>query len=201
MHVFIVDERRIVRDGLRELLSRRGIQVVGDVATVHDEAIAVAKRLRPTVAIIGGTTRALNGVDATRRLIAALGFIKVLAVSANDDRDQLLAMLAAGASGYVAQEASTDELVRALHAVHRGERYRSPTFEVSRCGRELTARERDVLRLVARGMGSKEIAHALSIAVPTVETHRRQIMDKVGRRTIAGLTKYAIRAGLASVDD
>lgn len=210
MRVLLADDHRIVREGLRALLEKAGVQVVGEAGNGH-EAIAEAHRLHPDVVVMDIGMPELNGVDITRRLTAELPEVKIIALGMNHDRRYVTAMLTAGASGYLLKNAASDELLGALDVVMRGDTYvppaitlppTDPTPEASppESLRPLSPREREVLKLVAEGKSSKEIAVALQIAVPTVETHRRQIADKLGLRTIAELTRYAIREGLIRDD-
>jgi DNA-binding NarL/FixJ family response regulator len=211
MRVVLADDHRMLRDGLRALLERAGVEVVGEAATGH-EALTEVRRLRPDVVVMDIGMPELNGIDATKRMMAELHGLKVLALSMNADRRYVIAMLEAGAVGYLLKNSASEELFTALEAVMRGETYLSPAIAGSvvaqaieggpaaRPGeqRPLSVREREVLQLVAEGKSSKEIGAILQIAVPTVETHRRQIMEKLSLRTIAELTKYAIREGLTS---
>jgi DNA-binding NarL/FixJ family response regulator len=211
--VVLADDHRMMRDGLRAVLEKAGVEVVGEAANGH-EAIAEVTRLRPDVLVIDIAMPELNGIDATRRLSAELPGIKVIALSMNSDRRYVIAMLEAGASGYLLKNAASDELLSALAVVARGQTYLSPAIAGSvvdqaigrgpsprpGAGGPLSVREREVLQLVAEGKSSKEIATVLQIGVPTVETHRRQIMDKLNLRTIAELTKYAIREGLTAAE-
>jgi DNA-binding NarL/FixJ family response regulator len=210
MRILLADDHRIVREGLRAVLEKAGVQVVGEAGNGH-EAIAEAHRLHPDIVVMDIGMPELNGIDATRRLTAELPEVKIIALSMNADRRYVTAMLTAGASGYLIKNAATDELLGALDVVTRGDTYVSPgitppptdpTPEASPLEslRPLSPRERQVLILVAEGKSSKEVAVALQIAVPTVETYRRQIADKLGLRTIAELTKYAIRNGLTPGD-
>jgi DNA-binding NarL/FixJ family response regulator len=201
----------MLRDGLRALLERAGVEVVGEAATGH-EALSEVRRLRPDVVVMDIGMPQLNGIDATKRLMAELHGLKVLALSMNADRRYVIAMLEAGAVGYLIKNSASEELLVALEAVTRGETYLSPAIAGSVVAqaikggpaarpseeRPLSVREREVLQLVAEGKSSKEIGAILNIAVPTVETHRRQIVEKLNLRTIAELTKYAIREGLTS---
>ncbi|HXN34426.1 MAG TPA: response regulator transcription factor [Polyangiaceae bacterium] len=213
MKVVLADDHRMMRDGLRAVLERAGVEVVGEASNGH-EAIAEVKRLRPGILVIDIAMPELNGIDATRRLSAELPGIKVIALTMNSDRRYVIAMLEAGAAGYLLKNAASDELLTALAVVARGQTYLSPAIAggvvdlaigrgpAPRYGADspLSVREREVLQLLAEGKSSKEIATVLQIAVPTVETHRRQIMDKLSLRTIAELTKYAIREGLTSAE-
>jgi DNA-binding NarL/FixJ family response regulator len=213
MKVLLADDHAMMRDGLRAVLERAGVQVVAEARDGH-EAIAEASRARPDVVVIDISMPRLNGIDATRRLTTEMPGIKVIALSMNSDRRYVIAMLEAGAKGYLMKSAASEELLLALAAVSAGETYLSPAVaggvveralragspETEAPKNPLSAREREVLQLIAEGKSSKEIAKALGIAVPTVETHRRQIMTKLNLRTIAELTKYAIREGLTSAD-
>lgn len=213
MKVILADDHRMVRDGLRAVLERAGVEVVGEAATGH-EALAEVRRKRPDVVVMDIGMPDLNGIDATKRMVAELPGTKVLGLSMNADRRYVIAMLEAGAVGYLLKNSASEELLNALEAVVRGETYLSsaitgsvvaraiqgsPTTRLSE-ERPLTVREREVLQLVAEGKSSKEIGVILHIAVPTVETHRRQIVEKLNLRTIAELTKYAIREGLTSTE-
>jgi DNA-binding NarL/FixJ family response regulator len=138
--------------------------------------------------------------------------VKVIGLSMNTDRRYVLAMLEAGAAGYMLKSGTSEELRAALDVVTSGQKYLSPAIASSVVDEALGAkshpcsdrppsmREREVLQLIAEGKSSKEIATILQIAVPTVETHRRQLMNKLKLRTVAELTKYAIREGLTSAD-
>jgi DNA-binding NarL/FixJ family response regulator len=163
--------------------------------------------------------RELNGIDATRQLVAEIPSVRVIALSMHSDKRYVSEMLAAGASAYLLKDSAFDELTRAIRAVVEGRRYLSQSVaavvlddyvermstnapvQTSTTGRALSTREREVLQLMAEGLSTKEIAARLHLSVKTVETHRRQIMDKLGIFNIAGLIKYAVREGLASLED
>jgi DNA-binding NarL/FixJ family response regulator len=211
--VVLADDQRILRDGLRAVLTAAGVQVVGEAGD-GDAAVAEAERSQPDVVVIDIALPKLNGIEATRRLKAKMPATQVVALSMNSDRSYVMAMLEAGATGYLLKDAAAAELLTALGAVSRGETYLSPAVAaavvdhalhgraVASSGSEkpLSVREREVVRLIADGKSSKQIAAVLHIAVSTVDSHRRQIMDKLNLRTIADLTKYAIREGLTSAD-
>jgi two-component system, NarL family, response regulator NreC len=211
--VVLADDQRILRDGLRAVLTAAGVQVVGEAGD-GDAAVAEAERSQPDVVVIDIALPKLNGIEATRRLKAKMPATQVVALSMNSDRSYVMAMLEAGATGYLLKDAAAAELLTALGAVSRGETYLSPAVAaavvdhalhgraVASSGSEkpLSVREREVVRLIADGKSSKQIAAVLHIAVSTVDSHRRQIMDKLNLRTIADLTKYAIREGLTSAE-
>jgi two-component system, NarL family, response regulator NreC len=209
--ILLVDDHKMLRDGLRAILQAEGIIVVGEAATGR-EAIALAHQLRPEIVVMDISMPDLNGVDATRRLVTELPGTKVVALSMNADRRYVVAMFEAGAVGYLLKNAASEELVLALRTVAGDLTYISPGIAAilvdsslapvsqSRGDRPLSPREREVLQLLAEGNSSKDIANRLSLAVPTVETHRRQIMDKLNLRTVAQLTKYAVREGITSLD-
>lgn len=213
MKVVLADNQRILRDGLRAVLTAAGVQVVGEAGD-GDAAVAEAERSQPDVVVIDIALPKLNGIEATRRLKAKMPATQVVALSMNSDRSYVMAMLEAGATGYLLKDAAAAELLTALGAVSRGETYLSPAVAaavvdhalhgraVASSGSEkpLSVREREVVRLIADGKSSKQIAAVLHIAVSTVDSHRRQIMDKLNLRTIADLTKYAIREGLTSAE-
>jgi DNA-binding NarL/FixJ family response regulator len=211
MRVILADDHRMLRDGLRAVLEKDGVQVVGEAATGH-EAVALAHSLTPDVVIMDIAMPELNGIDATRRLTKELPSTKVIALSMNADRRYVIAMLEAGAAGYMLKNEASEELLRALSAVARGHTYLSPAVaggvvdhvvgprDRTLVDKPLSPREREVLQLLAEGKSSKEIAGVLAIALPTVESHRRQLMAKLNLRTIAELTKYAIREGLTTIE-
>ncbi len=210
MKALLVDDHMIVRDGLRAILEKNGIAVVGEASTGRD-AVKLARRLHPSLVIMDISMPDLNGIDATRLIVGETPGVKVIGLSMHADRRYVVAMFDAGAAGYLIKDAASAELLEAIEAVARNKTYvsravvgmvadslnrRAPSPPAS----PLTDREREVLQLLAEGRTSKEIGARLCIAVPTVETHRRQIMAKLGLRTIAELTKFAIREGLTALE-
>jgi DNA-binding NarL/FixJ family response regulator len=209
MKAIVVDDHSMVREGLRLVLEKRGVEVIGEAPGGRD-AVELVRRLRPDVVVMDVKMRDLNGIEATRQITRELSGVKVIALSMHDERRYVAAMFAAGASAYILKDSASSELVRAIEAVAKNERYVTPSLgtvsdlpppssEPRRS--ELSDREREVLQLLAEGFTSKEIAARLGIALPTVETYRRQIMTKLRIRTIAELTKFAIREGLTPLDD
>jgi DNA-binding NarL/FixJ family response regulator len=214
MKILLADDHQMMREGLRAILEKQSsFLVVGEASNGH-EALTLARKLTPDVIVMDVTMPELNGIDATRRIVADMPNVKVIGLSMNSDRRYVLAMLAAGASAYLLKHAASEELTRAIHAVTAGRKYVSPLVAdavveaairdlspaTTADAASLSVREREVLQLLAEGATSKEIAAKLGVAVSTIETHRRQIMDKLKLRSIAELTKYAIREGLTSVE-
>jgi len=208
IRVLLVDDHRLVREALREALERMpDIEVVGEAGDGRT-AIEQSSTLKPDVAVIDIGLPDLNGMELTARLRDADTRIKVVALSAYADKRFVTEMLRSGASAYVIKAAAGTELVRAIHAVMAGQNYFCPEIagalaaEVRGSNPEgvaprLARREREVLRMIAQGMRSQAIGDELHISVSTVEVHRRNIMRKLGLHTIAELTKYAIREGIA----
>ena len=205
--VVLADDHDMVRAGIRSVLSaQRDVEVVAE-ADNGVAAVEAVERLRPHVAILDITMPGLSGVTATERILSLGTGTRVIALSMHAEKQFVTSMLDAGASAYLLKNTAARELVTALRAVVRGETYLSPkAAEVAPTsdggGGEpyLTAREREVLQLLADGKSSKEIADLLFLSTRTVETYRAQIMDKLRIRTVAGLTKYAVRHGLSAME-
>lgn len=211
--VLLVDDHQVVRDGLRLLLEAEGYRVVAE-ASDGREAVRLASSLTPGVAIMDLSMPELNGIDATRHIVAACPGTRVIALSGHQDDATVVEVFRAGARGYVLKGDAFAELVRALQAVLSGQCFVSPrvaqgviarALAVSSGGEPrarvgLSAREREVVQLVAEGYTTKEIAARLFVSVKTVEAYRKTIMDKLEIRSIAGLTKWAIREGLTPAE-
>jgi len=211
IRVLLVDDHTILRMALRVMLSRESdINVVADVDRAS-EALRLARQLAPDVVVMDIGMIGMDGIEATRQLIAASPGVKVLALSTHLERHFVLQMLEAGASGYVVKSADSEELLRAIRAVARNRTYlcaevASVMVDSMRCKvadqeinpKRLGHREREVLGLLADGKTSQEIATKLHIAAGTVVVHRRNISRKLKLHSVAELTKYAIREGLTS---
>lgn len=193
---------------MRSLLgSMQSVEVVGE-ASSGEEALALARGAQPDVVLMDIAMKGMTGLDAASRMKEANPGVRVIILSMHAGEEYVLQALRAGAVGYLLKDAATGELELALRSVMRGESWFSPAVSrqvvegyVQRVGGEpaadvLTARQREVLRLVAGGKSTKEIAFVLNLSVKTVETHRAQIMERLGIRDVAGLVRYALRTGL-----
>ena len=214
IRVVLADDHKIVREGLRRLLEMEpAMEIVGE-ADDGRVAVEMSSRLLPDIVIMDLSMPNLNGVEATRQIRAGNPEVQVIALSMHSDPSYVARMLKAGASGYLLKDCASVELVGAIRKVISNHLYLSPAIseivtkdyvrqlteaEVMTVGK-LSDRESEVLQLVAEGNSTKEIASALYISVKTVETHRRQIMQKLNVKSIAGLVKYAVREGLTSLD-
>lgn len=214
IRIILADDHDVVRAGIRGILERQAnIEVVGEASNGR-EALQMARELRPTIIVMDIAMPELNGLEATRQIVAAQVDVKVLILSMHSSRQFVSEVLKAGASGYLLKNNALRELPLAISAVASGKVYLSPGVaelvvedyvrHVPATGKvafsTLSGREREVLQLLAEGKTSKEIANALNVSVKTVESHRSQIMDKLGIRTVAELTKFAIREGLTPLD-
>jgi DNA-binding NarL/FixJ family response regulator len=211
MKILLADDHTMMRHGLRAILEKElDVQLVEE-ASDGRRAVEIARHTRPDVVVMDVSMPGLNGIDATREILAENRDAKVIALSMNSDRRYVLAMFAAGAVGYLLKDAASQELILAIRTVMQNQTYVSPAIaedvvasvrgaQAPPSSKSLSSREREVLQLLAEGKTSKDIAATLHVALPTVETHRRQIMTKLGIRTIAELTKYAIREGLTTLE-
>lgn len=213
IRIFLADDHQVLRDGLRAILSREpDIEMVGEASNGRD-ALRMVGELQPDILVIDIGMPGLNGIEATRQIVAENPDVKVVALSMHQDRQYVLAMLDAGAWGYVLKQSAGDELLRAIRAVTRNQKYLSPDvagfvvdsyvgrlFPEDSANYVLGAREREVLQLLAEGKTSKQIAADLHIAVSTVEAHRRNMMKKLDIHSVAELTKYALRQGITSLE-
>ena len=190
------------------------MEVVGEAKNGR-EAIELAIEHVPDVVVMDIGMPDLNGMEATRHIVEQVSDVKILALSMHSDRQFAAGILAAGASGYLLKDSAFDELAEAIRAVIRGQCYLSPGITgvvlndyVERLCQlrqlaslaTLTKREREILQLLAEGWTTKRIAEDLHVSIKTVETHRQHIMDKLELRSLADLTKYAIRQGLTSLE-
>jgi len=212
--VLLVDDHAIIREGLRSLLDKQPeMKVIADTDNGR-KAVELVRELLPDIVIMDITMPGLNGIEATRQIIAEFPDVKVIALSIHSKRRFVADMLSAGATGYILKECLFDELVQAIKAVAAGGRYLSPRITdvvVSDYVKRLSAtayspfealktREREVLQLVAEGKSTKQIALDLHVSTKTIEANRRQIMEKLNIHSVAELTKYAVREGLTTLE-
>lgn len=212
IRLVVVDDHKIVREGLRSLLEREpGIDVAAE-ADNGREAMKLVAELKPDVVLMDLSMPEMNGIEATRRIVEMPGGSRVLALSMHSDKRFVVEALAAGAKGYLLKDCASEELVGAIRTVAVGETYLSPRIaglivsdylgkgaSSPEPSTRLTTREREVLQLFAEGKSTKEVAFLLSVSVKTIETHRIQIMRKLNIRSLAELTKYAIREGITTL--
>ena len=210
--ILLVDDHRIVREGLRTLLGQQpDLEVVGEAADGRD-AVAQARILRPDVIVMDIAMPELNGVEATRLILAESPQVRIVALSMYADRRFVAEILRAGALGYVLKDGAFEELALAIRTITEGKTYLSPSIaglvveelmqRTSAPGSPslggLTPRERQVLKLLADGMRPREIALELAISVKTVEVHKQNLMNKLEIHTASELTRFAIREGLST---
>ncbi len=210
--VMIVDDTKLMREGLKTLFnSQSGFRVIGETSN-GQEAVELAQKLRPDLILTETALPILNGVEATRQITASLPNVKIIALSRQGDGWLVTRMLQAGAVGFLVKSCGFDELKLAVHLVLKGEVYVSPavsdkfvaSYLRKQMSNELTSllssRECEVLKLLAEGRSIKETASLLYTSEETVESLRRNIMDKLEMYSIAELTKFAVREGITSLD-
>lgn len=209
----LADDHGLVRAGIRSLLAGfEGIEVVGEAAD-GQSAIACVGEYLPDVLLIDIAMQGMNGLAATAEIRRDHPAVRVVMLSMHADAEYVVQALKAGAVGYLIKDAAPVELELALHAVMRGENWLSPSVSrqvvdgyIARLNGDspaqdvLTTRQREILRRLAEGQGAKEVAFELGISAKTVESHRAQIMERLGIHDVPGLTRYAIRTGLVSAD-
>ena len=211
--ILLADDHKIMRDGLRSLIEMESDMAVVGEAAGGRTAVRLAGEVSADLVIMDVTMPDLNGIEATRQILSKTPNVRILALSMHSDDHFVAAMLEAGASGYLAKDCGPDDLIHAIRATVSGETYLSPRItsivvkgyrrrlskDQGENAPRLTAKEKEVLQLVAEGETSKSIAAQLRISPKTVEAHRQQIMDKLNIRTIAGVTKYAVQKGITSI--
>ena len=208
LRIFIADDHGIIRDGLRAVLAaEKGFALVGEESD-GTAALAAIERLKPDVAVLDVQMPGISGIEVARKL-AAQPKTSIVVLSMHSEGSFVQAALLTGASGYLVKEDAALELVAAIRAVARGDTYISPRVAGAVVGAwkggpakepRLTPREREVIRLLADGLTSKEIAARLTMSPKTVDGHRSTIMEKLGIHSVAGLVKYAIRNHLTGIE-
>jgi DNA-binding NarL/FixJ family response regulator len=208
----LADDHTIVREGLRALLfADKEIEVVGEAHNGR-EAVAMTEALRPEIVVMDIAMPLLNGLEATKQILAKNPGVKVLILSAHSDDAYIDRVIAVGAVGFLIKQTSAQILAKAIHEVMAGNTFYSP--QVSKRLRDhyqkpdkagglmikkatgLTSRELEVIQLVAEGQANKQVASGLNISIKTVEKHRQHLMDKLNIHDTAGLTRYAIAQGI-----
>ena len=209
--ILVVDDHAIMRDGIRALLNLHDdIEIVGE-ASEGKEAVQKAEELAPDVIVMDIAMPGMDGLEATRRITKKNPAVKVMVLSQHDNKEYILSAIKAGVVGYVPKRALGSELVSAIRTIHQGESYLYPSAAAAVISDylkgsakepydRLTAREREILKLIAEGYTSREIADKLFIALKTVLGHRTKIMEKLDLHNRSELIKYAIRKGLISTD-
>ena len=211
IRILLADDHTLVRAGIRGLLEGlSGVEVVGEAGD-GTEAMRQAHDLRPDLVLLDVGMPGLNGLEAAARIMAIDATIRVVILSMHTSEEYVLRALRAGCAGYLVKGSAVTELEVAVRAVARGETYLSPVVSrrvvedyVHRTGGAadpldaLTPRQREILQLVAEGNTSKDIAQRLGLSFKTIETHRSQIMERLGVHDVAGLVRFALRVGLVA---
>jgi len=210
--VLLAEDHTVVREGLRALLQAEGdIEVVAEAETGR-QAVRLTRKLRPAVVVMDIAMPVLNGLEATRQILKAVPATKVLILSAHSDDAYVEQVIALGAAGYLIKQTSAHVLSKAVRAAEKGNTFFSPSIAkrlrnhykkspdhvelLKKKGARLSSREVEVLQLIAEGAANKQIAADLCISVKTVEKHRQRLMEKLNIHDTAGLTRYAIAAGI-----
>ena len=212
LRVLLADDHALLRQGIRALIEKQTDMEVVDESEDGREAVELALKLRPNIVLMDIAMPGMNGIEATRNILAKAPGIRIIALSMHADRRYVAGMLEAGARGFLTKKSLFAELERALRTVATGETYLCG--EVASVVREdyvqkfhsdaslsssiLTNRQREVLQLVAEGNSTKQIAAILGVSVKTVDMHRQNLMARLDLHNVADLTKYAVREGIAS---
>ena len=208
--ILVVDDHAILRDGIRALLGLHDdVEIIGE-ASEGKEAVEKALELEPDVVVMDIAIPGMDGLEATRRIKKKNSKVQILVLTQHDNKEYVLSSIKAGAAGYVPKRAMGSELVSAIRAVYRGDSFLYPSAAAALIDDyrqqaetepydRLTAREREILTLIADGHSSRQIAEMLFISLKTVQGHRTKIMEKLDIHNRAELIKYALRKGLVSI--
>ncbi|MBI3195835.1 MAG: response regulator transcription factor [Ignavibacteriae bacterium] len=214
VNVFLADDHTLMRQGLASLIEKDvSMKVIGQ-AENGKEAVEKCLLLRPDIILMDISMPELNGIEATRQIIHAIPDAKVIALSMHIDKRYVTGMLSAGAKGYMLKHCAATELGTAIEAVLRGKVYLSPEItgvvvedivihaqqSNEHKSVSLTAKAREVLQLLAEGNSGREIAEKLNLSIHTIDSHKKNIMDKLQMFSVAELTKYAVREGLTGLE-
>jgi DNA-binding NarL/FixJ family response regulator len=215
MRIIIAEDHVVVRQGLKAMLNEcKSFEIIGEAGD-GGRAVRLTRRLKPDLVLMDLEMPTMNGLEATRALRASNPEVKVLVLSSFSDEDLAFQALEAGANGYLTKHAASEQLIEALKQISEGETYIAPSIADKLVRRseghfangcaltnrrnQLSAREKEVLGLIAHGLSNKEIATRLWLSVKTVEKHRHQVMAKLNIHETAGLTRYAFNKGLISI--
>lgn len=218
MRILLADDHALVRAGIRALVD--ALDGVDSVIEAGDgrQALELVAKEKPDLALLDISMPGLNGLELAARIAREFPRTRVVILSMHGSPSHVAAALRAGATGYLLKEAAAEELVIAIHAVMRGDTYLSPAISkvvvdgflrrapgdlanpTEPADNALTPRQREILQLVAEGKSTKEVAVLLNLSVKTIETHRSQLMDRLGIHDLAGLVRYAIREGIVSAE-
>lgn len=213
IRILITDDHQLFREGIANLLAASPqIEIVGQ-AENGQEAIEKARNLKPDIVMMDLSLPVINGVDATRILRKELPETKVLVLSMHADKNYIKEALEAGAFGYLFKDCTYDQLIEAISTVFQGKKYLSNKItevliqdylnkeeEIPDNDQELSERESEILKLIAEGKSTREIADLLFISVKTVGTHKQHLLEKLNLQSTAGLIKYAIKKGIVGLD-
>lgn len=213
LRILLADDHHLVRTGMRALLQTfPEIEVVGETGDGR-EAIELVQTRGPNIVLMDIAMPGLNGLEATARIVKEFPRTRVIILSMHADEEYILQALRAGAAGYLLKNAAPAELELAIRAVARGDTWLSPAIsrhvieeylgghaELPGPLAQLTPRQREILQLIAEGQATKQIAALLEVSVKTVETHRAQLMERLGIHDVAGLVRFAIHHGLVRTD-
>lgn len=215
IRILLADDHGLVRTGVAMMIRQQSDMEVAAEADNGRRTVELAKEIAPHIVLLDISMPDLNGIDATRQIVALPSPPKVIALTGHTDRRAVVDILRAGASGYVIKNSPPQELISAIRMVHEGKVYLSPTIaggvlEDLRASRpaggssefaSLSTREREVLQLMAEGKTTKQIASTLKVSKNTIDNHRAHLMSKLHLSTLADLVKYAIREGITSLDN
>ncbi len=214
IRIMLVDDHQVIREGLRSLIEKQADLSVIAEADDGRAAVSLAGEMEPDVIVMDVAMPEMNGMEATRQIKISHPDIKILALSMYPDKGYVTEMLKAGASGYLPKNCAFGELVTAIRTIINNQVYLSPQIagivvdgyinkiedEDSSSFRLLSGREREVLQLIAEGRSSREIGEMLSVSIKTADFHRQHIMKKLNIKSVAELTKYAIKEGLTTLE-
>ncbi len=213
--IILVDNHNLLREGLKTLLDQQpDMKVIAEADNGRD-AFNLLRKFSPDVVVMDVIMPGFNGIESTQKILKENGKAKVLALSVHSDIRYVVEMLKAGASGYILKDCAFSDLAKAIRCIMKGEVCLSPSISEKivdgyltfvdkedkyAVASPLTTREREVLQLIAEGRGTKEMAEMLHLSIKTVEAHRQNIMKKLNLKTVAELTKYALREGITYLD-